>query len=894
MFWKRSRKRNDFDAEIKAHLEFETERFKEQGHSEEEARMAARRAFGNITKAQEQFNESVRWFRGNLLRDLRFGLRMMSKHPGSTTAAVIILALGIGANTAIFSLLNAVLLRNLPVQQPQQLVLLGKGEWVGSQDTLPDRSWQLFSYPFFREFRQKNQVFSDVAAINSILFSPHGRVGNGTSLEKIQVELVSGSYFHTLGVNPAIGRLFTPLDDQTPGAHPVAVAGYSWWRQRLAANSQITNTAVTINSTVYSVVGVAPPDFFGATVGQAPDLWIPLAMEKQISPGWNGLDQNLFQSLYLIARRKPEVSFAQAGANTNLLFKQILRQYAGPHPSRKDLESIRHAQIELTSAAAGLSQLRLQFSSPLKILMVIVALVLLIACANIANLLLARAASRRSEMAVRMSLGADRFRLIRQLLVESGLLGLSGGILGVLFASNANRLLLKMLSPESSSIQVNTAFNIQVLGFTIAVTMFTVILFGTVPALHATRLQLLPSLKEGRSIATPAAHNFFSHILLVSQVSLSVLLLAGAGLFLHSLMNLMNVDTGFNKKNVLVLGFDPGYAGYKVDNRLENLMQRMEASVSAIPGAQNASFAFSLFGGGWTNPVRVPGRPVSDQDPDVFQNIVGHRYLEAMKTPILLGRSLNERDTAASRKVAVINETMARVYFPSGSPLGHTFSIGDNPEWQNIEVVGVAKDGKYMSLRESPRPAAFYPHSQHGMFLYNFVVRYAGNPKTLSSEIRTTVHGIDPNLPVSDINTLENLVNSSVLNQRLVTQLSLFFGFLAMLLSCIGMYGAVSYGVARRTNEFGLRMALGAERKDVLWMVIRETASVLLMGLAAGTLLTFAAGRLVQAQLFGLKSVDPLAMGAALAVMLVTALFAAYLPARRATTIDPMAALRHN
>lgn len=353
MFWRR-RRASDFSAEIEAHLQLETDRFKEQGLSDVDARAAARRAFGNMTRAQEEFHETRRWLLWDLLlQDLRFGLRMLLKNRGSTSAAVLILALGIGANTSIFSLLNAVLLRDLPVHQPRQLMLFGKGQWVGSQDTLPDRSWQLFSYPFFREFKRKNQVFTNVAVVDSVLFENHGRVASGAELEKIGVELVSGTYFDTLGVNPVAGRVLTNSDDQIPGGHPVAVASYLWWQRRFGKDPEAVGTAVTIGSTVYSIIGIAPPEFFGTTVGQSPDLWIPQAMEKQISPGWNGLDNNLFQSLYIIARRKPGVSVEEASANSNLLFKQILHGYAGPNRSPKQIADIRHAQIDLTPAATG-------------------------------------------------------------------------------------------------------------------------------------------------------------------------------------------------------------------------------------------------------------------------------------------------------------------------------------------------------------------------------------------------------------------------------------------------------------------------------------------------------------------------------------------------------------
>jgi len=502
---------------------------------------------------------------GLLLHDLRYALRQLRKSPGFAAVVILTLAFGIGANTAIFSVLDAVMLRNLPVRDPHQLQLFGKGHWVGSEDTLPNRSWQLFSYPFFREFSQKNEVFSDVAAVDSILFDAHGRVAGSANLEKVATELVSGTYFNTLGVNAILGRRLTAADDQTPGAHPVAVASYLWWQRRFGKDPSVFGKTVTIGSTVYTIIGVAPPDFFGSTVGQSPDLWIPLAMEKEISPGWNGLDQPLFQSLDLIARRKPGVTVEQASANTNLLFKQILREYVGSRPTPKELDDIQHAQIELTPAATGLSQLRQRFSSPLKILMAVVALVLLVACANVANLLLARAAARRREIAVRMSLGVTRSRLIRQLLVESAVLACSGALLGVWSAWWAIRVLTRMDAAAPIQVPLGT----QMLGFALAATVLTVILFGIAPAFYATRVNLAPSLKAARTSSPVESRNLLSRGLIVGQVALSLVLLAAAGLFLRSLMNLMNVDTGFDKQNVLLAGIDPGGAGYQPDSRFE-------------------------------------------------------------------------------------------------------------------------------------------------------------------------------------------------------------------------------------------------------------------------------------------------------------------------------------
>jgi len=834
------------------------------------------------------------------IQDIRFGLRQLRKSVGFSSVAIITLALGIGANTAIFSLLNAVLLRNLPVQEPQQLVLFGKGSWRGSVDSLPNRSWQLFSYSFVREFRQKNKVFSDVGAISSILFATHGRVASGQNLEKVEAELVTGSFFHVLGVTPVLGRVLADSDDQTIGGHPVAVASYSWWQKRFGKRPDVLGKSVTIGNTVYTLIGVTSPDFFGVTVGQSPDLWIPLAMEKEISPGWNGLDKNLFQSLYVVARRKPGISIEQANVNTNLLFHQILHEYVGAQPSPQQLNDIDHAQIVLTSAATGLSQLRREFSVPLRILMTVVGLVLLVACANIANLLLARATARRREIAVRMSMGAARWRLIRQLLMESALLGVGAAVLGAWFAWWAMRLLLIMVSTGYGAVPLQVSLDQTVLGFTALIGVLTVLLFGTVPSLYATRFELTPSLKEGRGATSGRSSNLLAGGLVIAQVAASLVLLVGAGLFLRSLVNLSNVDTGFDKHNVIMTSIDASGAGYQEDPRLEATMQQIEDRVNGLPGIQAASFSFSIFGGGWTNSLQVPGRPVNGSDPEVFHNIIGPRYLDAMGMPIVLGRGLLPQDSITSKRVAVINETLARDYFAGESPLGRTFSIASdsgedshNVEWQNIEVVGVVKNAKYEGLEEKQTPAAFYPHAQHPGFLYNFVARYAGDRQSASRAIARTVNAVDPNLAIDDFTTLTQTVNDSVLNHRLVAQLCTFFGLLAVLLACIGLYGLMSYGVTRRTNEFGVRLALGANRGNVVWLVLRETLVLIAFGVAIGLAIVPTVSRFIVSLLFGLKPYDAMSIVSAIFALSAVALVAGYFPARRAARVDPLVALRY-
>ena len=830
-----------------------------------------------------------------LIQDLRYGLRMLARNPGFTAVAVLTLALGIGANTAIFSLLNALLLRELPVEKPGQLVLLGTGRALGSFDDFAFTDD--YSYAFYRDLRQKNRVFSDVSAMLSLMFgSMHGAVGDSANLEPMNVQLVSGTYFPTLGVKPILGRAFTEAEDEPAGGHPVAVVSYSWWNRRFGRDPSAVGKSLALGSTVYTIIGVAPPEFFGTEVGESPDLWIPLSMEKQVSPGWNGLENKWFESLYIIARLKPGVTSEQAEANVNLLARQIWHEYAGPVLTAEQQQSLEHAHIKLTPASRGLCHLRFQFSLPLQVLMAIVGLVLLIACANIANLLLARATTRQREIAVRLAIGAGRARLIRQMLTESLLMAGLGAALGVLFASWSSHLLLAMVSTGPDPLPLNVVPDAHVLAFTLLVTLATALLFGTAPAMRATRLDLMPALKEGRGEVSSAGRSRLARTLIVSQVALSLVLLIGAGLFLRTLVNLASVDTGFNQESVLLFAIDPVDVGYKEDARLANLYQQIEQRVSAEPGVRAASISFFTFNEGeWSDPVVVEGRsPAPKTDEQVIHNVIGPAYFTTMAIPLILGRIFSLQDTATSPKVAVINETMARQYFPGVSPIGHRFGVGNDPKHgSDLEVVGVVRDAKYVGLRERQRPAAYYPYSQRIGYYYDLGVRYSGDPQTIISEVRHAVGGVDRRLPVSHKNTLAEQVGQSIAGQSLIARLSAFFGLLAVFLACIGIYGLMSYAVTRRTSEIGIRMALGAEQSNVRWMVMRESLILVGIGLVIGLPVALAGGRLVSKMLFGLKPADPLSMAGAAMLLVAFAVLAAYLPARRASRVDPMAALRY-
>jgi len=836
---------------------------------------------------------------GPFLQDLAYARRQLKKSPGFAFVAILTLALGIGANTAIFSVMNAVMLRSLPVQEPDRLVLFGQGAWVGMTDGLPDKSWQLFSYPFYREVQRKNQVFSGVAAMFTLPNDVRGVVGGGTQSEPVHTRLVSGTYFSVLGVNAIAGRVFTDAEDQKPGANPVVVASYSWWQRRFGGDSSMVGKTLTLNSTVFTVIGVTPPEFFGTSVGESPDLWIPLAMNAQVPPGWGGdrtRDDSSFQGLHIFARLKPGMSVAQASSQVNVIFQESLHQLAGSNPSHKVLEDIHHALIELTHGGRGVSQIRQQFSTSLQILMAAVGEVLLIACANIANLLLARAASRRREIAVRLSIGASRMRLIRQMLTESVLMAAAGGAAGVLFAWWASGFLVWMVSTGEETLPLRVAPDMRVLAFTSALSLATGVLFGLAPAFRATRVDLSLSLKEGRGSVSARSGQFLAKTLIVSQVALSAVLLIGAGLFVRSLMNLRNVETGFHQENVLVMYADTASLGYKEnDPRLTDIYHRVEEGVSALPGVRAASFSmFTMLEGQWSSDAYPQGRPKPPENQrEIHNNVVGPAFFATIGLPIVMGRPIGPQDTAKSPKVAVINETMARWFFPNESPIGQHFRLGDNERNDQIQIIGVAKDAKYESLREKPEPVAYYPYTQSTGYFGNFQVRYPGDPRSLIPAIRRVFSDVDRNLPIAGIRTMAKQVDDTLVQQKLTARLSTFFGLLALLLASIGIYGVLSYAVAQRTSEVGLRMALGAQRGSVMWMVMRDVLVLVAGGLLIGVPAALAVERKASSMLFGLGNVDIPSLAAALLILALVAAFAAYLPARRASLVNPTVALRY-
>ena len=888
----------DLDDELRLHLDLRLAQKRAAGLSESEARRAAHRQFGNITRIKEKSlmawgSETIESF----FHDTAYGIRSLLRSPALTAVALLSLTLGIGANTAIFSLLDAVLLRSLPVKDPQQLVLLGEGDASGIGTNFV--STELYSYPFFTQLRQKNAVFSDVAAIFSMTDDVHGVVlkdaaQTGADSEIMHVALVSGSYFPLLGVQAQLGRTLTDADDNSEGNHPVVVVSQAFWKRSMAQDARVLDRKIKLGTTLFTIVGVAPAEFFGTKSGEAPDMWVPMAMTKSVPPGWDAYSKNFTQSMNLFGRLKPGVSVAEATTNVNLLLQQITRGFSDADLSQKNLLELSKTHVSLTPMANGLSSLRHEFSEPLQILMGVVALVLLIACANIANLLLARSTARARELAVRQALGARRTRLIRQLLTESLILALVGGGLGIGFAKIANRFLLHMISGGLDPLPLDISLDYRLLGFTFAVTVLTALLFGTVPAFRATRLQLTDSLKDGRGPSSAGTRNPLARTLVISQVALSLILMVGAGLFLRSLANLNHIDPGFNRENVLRLNIDTGTIDLKAeDPRMRALYQEIEARVSALPSVKAASFsAFTFHEGSWSENMLVPGMP-GNEDIDVHQNVVGRGYFDTMQIPLIAGRTFSTADTPTSQQVAVISEHVAKTLFPPGNPIGRHFHIARKTPENEYEVIGIVKDVKFNHLEERPRYINYLYYPQRAWGFGDFEVRYTGDFATVSAAVQQIIHSIDRRVLITHVTTLDEQVDRSITNQRLVAQLSSFFALLAVFLSAIGIYGLMSYVVSRRTNEIGIRMALGAARSNVRWLVMREILLLVAIGIALGLPAVLAINRFVTHMLYDLKGTDPVSLGVAVLTLLAVALFAGYLPARRASRVDPMVALRY-
>jgi predicted permease len=839
-----------------------------------------------------------------LWQDLRYGGRTLLQNPGFAAVAVLSLALGIGANTAIFSLIDVVMLRQLPVKNPQQLVFLSDPTGGGVSIGMQGGERTIFTYGEYEQLRDNVKSFSGMFASESDGNHLNASI-NGSAPEEIHARLVTENYFQVLGLSPILGRAFSLEDAKRgPGGEPFAIVSYDFWQKRFGLDPYALGKTIRINQTVFTVVGVAPPGFQGETVGAPPDIYLPMMMEPQVKPGrlWLHDDPSKTERvmwLHVVGRLKDGATIQQAQANVNVVFGQMLKERAGPSPSAETRENILGQKILLHDGSKGASNVRDEFSEPLLVLMAVVGLVLLIACANVANLLLARATARRKEMAVRLAMGASRARLVGQLLTESLFLSTLGGAAGVLFASWANQLLLRLVSQGDRPLPLDIHPDARILAFTAAVSILTGILFGLAPALRATRLDINPILKENaRGVSGERSKLGLGRILVVVQVALSVLLLVGAGLFLRSLGNLQKIDLGYNREKLLLVRLDSLEAGYKGASAAALYRQVLDR-IRVLPGVRGVALSENgLFSGTESGDrISVEGfKPIKKGDDNARFDQVGPGYFSTLGIPVLLGREIGPQDAEPAQPVCVIDETMAKFYFGSQNPIGRHVTDEFPDSKITMQIVGVVRDSKQNGLR---RPAfrRFYTPFFHALGgvppAANFEIRTFADPSAVAKAVRAQIREIDPAIPLFDVHALTELLDNNLVDDRLIAQLSAFFGLVALLLASIGLYGVLAYAVARRTSEIGIRMALGAGQRRVIRMILGETLLLVAAGLLVGVPAALACGRLVASKLFGLKPSDPASLAIASAVMILVALLAAWIPARRASRVDPLIALRY-
>ncbi|MBI3665333.1 MAG: ABC transporter permease [Acidobacteria bacterium] len=831
-----------------------------------------------------------------LWRDLRYGLRMLRRSPVFTVVAVLSLALGIGANTAIFSLLDQVLFRLLPVREPDLLVVFHVEGESAPGWSLSDNSQTVFSYPMYKDLRDRSAVFGGVIARSSAPVS----VSYEGQTERASAELVSGNFFGELGVQAALGRTLAPEDDEAPGAHPVVVLSYGYWTRRFGGSAAILNTKVNLNGHPMIVLGVAAPGFRSLISGQAPDVLVPIAMKREITPTWDGLDDRRIRWLNIFGRLKPGVSRPQAEAGVQTAYRPILEDELGQLGrlrTKRAEEQFLAQRLELRAASQGINQLRLEWQAPLVALMAIVGLVLLIACGNVANLLLARAVGRQRETAIRLALGAGRATIVRQLLVESLVVALAGGLVGLLVAGWTTGALLGFLPAGEAGHWLSSQLDLRVLAFTLLLSVATGLLFGLAPAIQATRADVAPALKgQPGSFASASGPARLRRTLVVAQIALSLILVVGSGLFARSLYNLRHVNPGFRAEQLMTFAVDPRLNGYDAAHGYV-FYRELQERLAALPGVRAAGAANP---GPLTNNDRggnltVEGyQPKEGEEPDSKLSGVGPGYFQALGMPVLVGREFTERDLAGP-KVVVVNEAFAKQYFGAQNPLGRRLAFGSaNRITLDREIVGVVGNHKHDNLREAARRFVFFPYTQdERLDRLSFYVRAERSASELGPEIRRIVREMDANLPVFDMKSMQVRVEESIYADRLIAVLAGAFGLLATLLAAMGLYGVVAYMVARRTAEIGIRMALGAMPGDVLWLVMKDVARLALGGIAIGLPTALALGRLVESQLFGLKAHDPLIFTGAACLLALVAMLSGYIPGRRAARIDPMNALRY-
>jgi predicted permease len=825
--------------------------------------------------------------------DLVFSLRTLRRNPLFSTVAVLSLALGIGANTAIFSLLNQVTLRSLPVNDPARLVVFHLGYNAQGSST-SDNDESVFSYPMYRDLRDRDPAFSGVIA----------RMGAGVTLarqgaaEQASAEMVSGNFFQVLGVGAAIGRVFTPADDTAPGANPLIVLSHTYWSSKCASNPAILNQTLTLNGNPMLVIGVADARFHGVRPGDTPDLYVPVSMQKAVRPIWDAMEDRTFRWLNVFARLKPGMTLPQGQAATNVTFHAILEQelpIMGLHQEKDRAEFLSHL-AQLRPAAQGINGLGDQFGKPLQVLMAMVGLVLLIACANVANLLLARAAGRQREIAIRLALGAGRTRLLRQLLIEGLLVAIAGAALGLAVAHWSMIALLRLLPKDFAGPWLTAQLSVPLLLFTLGVALGCGLLFSLVPALQATRPNLSGAMNNRAASMLTGGTARFRASLVVAQMSLSLLLVVGAGLFAGSLMNLSKVNLGFRTQRLLMFNVNATATRPQLESAVSfyhDLDQRLSGmgGIAGVAAAADGPFGGGTSGGNLT----IEGyQPKPDEYVGASQIAVNPGFFQAMGIPLRAGREFTERDGIGAPKVVVINETFARKYFTGRNPIGGHLMMGgsDHPKYDH-EIVGVAAD-THISVRDKPKETFFLPYAQWNRpGRLAFYVRTAGDIGGLASSIRQVIRAADPNVPMGDLQPVEVHIQDDIYTDRLIAMLSAAFGLLATILAAIGLYGVIAHAVTRRTAEIGVRMALGAQPAAVLRMILWEAGRMAVVGIAIGLIGAVLVSRYVESQLYGMKASDPAVFIGGAALLALVAVAAALLPGWRASKIEPVAALKY-
>jgi predicted permease len=888
--FRKSRVEQELTEELRFHLERLIEEKVAQGMTPGEARYAALREIGGVEQIKEECRDMRRVnYIESLFQDVRYGLRMLAKNRGFTAVAVLTLALGIGANTAIFSLIDTVMLRMLPVSRPGELrqVRIGDPRWPGEPTPT-------FANPLWEQLRDRQDVFSGVFAWGEDEFD----LARGGAVHYAKGVWVSGDFFRALGLRPAAGRLLAASDDRR-GCPGVAVLSYGFWQDHYGGAPSAIGSTLSLNTHPVEVIGVAPSGFYGMDVGSKFDVAVPICAAAIFDGKQSRLDHRSWWWLTVVGRIKPGVSLGQLTARLGVLSPQIFTAaLPGNWPPAEQKNFLKKVLVTVP-AATGISFLRRQFDQPLQILMAVVGLVLLIACANIASLMLARAAARHKEIALRQALGASRTRLIRQLLTECILLSSAGAVVGILFARWGTTLLVRYISTAKNVVFLDLSLDGRVLGFTATVAVLTGILFGVLPAIRSTRVSLTSAMKGSQALEIERPARFRTRQWIVaSQVALSLVLLVAAGLLLRSFAKLATLDIGFDRNNVLMVHTDLKTAKVPPDEQLST-DEAIESQLRALPGVVSVgrSVMTPISGGEWNNNIHTEwSRAGTGDDTLAWFNYVSPGYFQTLRMPLLAGRGFNDRDTKTAPSVAIVNQTLAHRFFPNLNPVGKTFRIDDvgGQPGPPIEVVGIIKDSKYESVREDTLPTAFFPATQVPAHAdeETFELRTGIRPSALVSAVQAAVGGVNKQIPL-EFHTLAEQVDDSMVQERLLALLSGFFGALALLLAMVGLYGTLSYLVTQRQTEFGIRMALGAQRGSILLLVMRDVAAVLTVGVVVGVCISLAATRLLQQMLFGLGARDAVTIIGAVGVLSGVALVACYIPARRATQVDPMVALRY-